>query len=292
LYGCFALLLAGCGPVVGEGALQVVVEAEGTITGGIPAATANAQGGFADGWSLVYERYYIDLGSVHIAATQSDTVAIPSDAAQGDRVFDLTHPGTHPFFTVTNVPAHRYDQVSYRSVPASATTTFEDTIPPADQAAMIGASTWITAVATRGSESIRIDWRFTNAFEYHDCEGPPDIPGLGTVVASGGTSTLRFTIHGDHWFWQMLGVDGSPVRFDPIAHADTNTYPYRGNGDGESSLDELSAVLLADVPPADGEFNPEGRPISTIADYMRWTTGTNGHIDGDGVCASRVLSMP
>jgi hypothetical protein len=282
---------SGCGGVAPtSGTLSVFVEAEDTITNGIPAASGTGEG-FADGWSLAYERFYVSVGAVQITATNEGSVTAPP-IATGDRVFDLRATGPHEFFTVTDVAARRYDQVSYRSAPVSSATTFEDTIPAADRDAMQGSSTWITAVATRGSERIRIDWKFREGFEFHDCEGPPNRPGLGTVVASGGTSTLHLSIHGDHWYWQTLGVEGSPVRFDPIAHADSTAGPYRGNADGEVTLDELAAVLLADVPAEDGVFDPAGRPVSTIAGFMRETTGTNGHIDGDGVCASRSVPAP
>ncbi|MEI8254240.1 MAG: hypothetical protein WCJ30_01060, partial [Deltaproteobacteria bacterium] len=286
-----AAIAPACGPgFEGAGSLEVRVHAEESITGGLPAAPP--AGGFEDGWSLVYERYLIDVGHVRIASSRGDAVAVPAAFSEGDRVFDLTSTAGHSMFLLSDTPALRYDRVSYRTVPASAATTFEDTVSSADRTAMLGASTWITAVATRGAERVRIDWRFTEAYEYHDCEGPPDRPGLGAVVSPGARTTLNLTIHGDHWFWQSLGVDGSPVRFDPIAHADTSLPPYRGNGDGETSRDELAAVLLADVPVADGEFNPAGRPVSTLGDFMRWTTGTNGHIDGDGVCVSRTLVAP
>ncbi len=286
-----AMAIAACGPgFEGTGSLEVRVDAEEAITGGLSAAPP--AGGFTDGWSIAYERYLVDVGHVRIASSRGDTVAVPVAFSEGDRVFDLTSTSAHPMFLVTDALAARYDRVSYRSVAATATTTFEDTIPPGDRAAMVGASTWITAVATRGAERVRIDWRFADSYEYHDCEGPPDRPGLGVVVSPGARTALHLTIHGDHWFWQSLGVDGSSVRFDPIAHADTARSPYRGNGDGVTTLDELDAVLLADVPAADGEFNPEGRPVSTLADFMRWTAGTNGHIDGDGVCVSRALPTP
>lgn len=289
----FASLGAGCSGVGATGGTLVVsVEAESTVLGGIPAASAQNGGeGFADGWSLAYERFYVSIGAVRVAASAGDAVTVPADA-QGDRVFDLRASGPHVLFSADDVAAHRYDQVSFRSVPAGAATTFEDTIPSDDRAAMNGVSTWITATATRGTERIRIDWKFDRGFEYRDCEGPTDRPGLGTVVASGGTTSLRITIHGDHWYWQALGVEGSPTRFDAIAHADGNTLPYRGNGDGETTLDELGVVLLADIPATDGTYDPAGRPVTTLADFMRWTTGTNGHIDGDGVCASRSASVP
>lgn len=286
-----ACIVAACGPgLEGTGSLEVVVEAEGSITGGIAAAPPT--GGFADGWSIAYERFLVNVGHVSIAASQGLAAVVPAVWADGDRVFDLTSTTAHTMFLVNDTPATRYDRVSFRSVPTSAGTTFEDSISPGDRAAMLGASTWITVVAARGAERVRIDWRFADAFEYHDCEGPPDRPGSGTVVSPGARTTLRLTFHGDHWFWQSLGVEGSTVRFDPIAHADTAVPPYHGNGDGETTLEELAEVLLADVPAADGEFNPEGRPVSTLADFMRWTSGTNGHIDGDGVCVARTLPTP
>ena len=55
------------------------------------------------------------------------------------------------------------------------------------------------------------------------------------------------------------------------------------------TLLELDAVSLVDVPARDGTFNPAGRPVTTLGDFMRASTGTNGHIDGDGICQSRPL---
>jgi hypothetical protein len=286
LFVLLSSALASCG-AGGSGTLNVVVEAEDTITDGIPASTAVGTTGFADGWTLRYEFFYVDVGRVAIADAQNNRVEVPTTFAGGDRVFDLRAAPTTAMFTVTDVPPRRYDRVSYRSVPVSATTTFADGIPAEHRAMMQGYSMWFRATATKGTRTIRLNWMFRDGYEYADCAAPEGTPGLGVVVTQGGTTTARLTIHGDHWYWQTLGMEGSPTRFDPIANADTTTGPYRGDGDGETTLAELDAVTLADVPPADGTFDPAGRPVTTLGDYMRATTGTLGHLDGDGVCASR-----
>jgi hypothetical protein len=284
------LAMAGCGGTeAGGGTLRVLVEAEDTITQGIPARMGSGEG-FEDGWSLQYEFFYVNIGRVTIADAMGHQVNVPTSFATGERVFDLKAASQSELFTVMNVPARRYDRVSYRTPPVSATTSFADGIPADRRAAMMGFSTWIRATATKpGRTPVTIDWKFAEGYQYRDCEGPADRPGLGTVVAEGGTTTLRLTIHGDHWYWQTLGAEGSPTRFDPIANADTSTAPYRGNGDGLTTLEELDMVDLASVPAPDGHFNPSGRPVTTLGAYMRATTGTNGHIDGDGVCGSSRL---
>lgn len=277
--------LSACAP--SEGTLRVLVEAEDTIVNGIPAQMGSSSEGFEDGWSLTFERFYVNVGQVTIADSQGHQVSVPMAFASGDRVFDLKRSPQTELFTVTRVPARRYERVSYLSLPAGPTTNM-DAVPAEDRPGMMGVSTWITAVARKpGRRDIRIDWKFTDGWEYFDCQGPEDRPGPGTVIAEGGTTTLRITMHGDHWFWQRFAQEGSPTRFDPIANADTMMGPYRGNNDGQTTLEELDMVPIALVPPADGAFNVGGRDITTLGEYMRASTGTNGHIDGDGVCRSR-----
>ena len=185
--------------------------------------------------------------------------------------------------------ARRYSQVGFRNAAASAATRFSQSIPMADRAAMMGVSTWVTGVATRAGRTVRFDWQFREGWEYSGCEGPASRPGPGTVVREGGVTPLRISIHGEHYYWQSLGESGAS-RFDVIANADTANAPYQGNGDGLVTLDELDRVGLASIPAADGQFTPNGRPVTTLGDFMRWTTGTNAHIDGDGVCRGRRIT--
>jgi hypothetical protein len=278
------LVTAACAP--GTGGLQLVAEGEATITSGIAARTTPGGDGFEDGWSLQYERFYVSIGGITVRDQTGAQVALPG-AANGDRVLDLRRSVPGVLAEAPMAAARRYDRVGYFTRPVTSATTFVETIPSADRDAMRGVSTWITATATRGARRVRIDWQFREAWEFYDCQRPEGMAGEGVVVREGPTTTLRVSVHGDHWYWQTLGAEGSATRFDPIANADTMAGPYRGNGDGEVTLDELAAVSLADVPAVDGAFNPSGRPVSNLADYMRQTTGTIGHIDGDGVCRSR-----
>jgi hypothetical protein len=262
----------------------VVVDAEEAITQGIPAREGASREGFADGWALTYTRFWVTLGRVELAASDGARVAVPAAWASGSRVVDL-RAGVQEAFTVQGVAPRRYDLVGYQSLPADGATEYPPGATQEDRRAMAGHSTWIEARATRGMRTVRLSWRFSEGWRYRACEGPETRPGRGAVVASGGSTVLALSIHGDHWWWQTLGQEGSPVRFDPIANADTAMAPYQGNGDGEVTLEECDRVGLALVPPADGVFNPLGR-ATTLGAYLRQSTGTNGHIDGDGVCAA------
>lgn len=291
LLAAAAALLGACGDdgASGTGTLTVVVEAEDAIVEGIPARAMGGGEGFSDGWSLTYQHLYVNVGQVALADAAGNRVAVPMDAAGGSRIYDLARGTTQEFFTVGGVPARRYDRVSYRSAPVDASAGLGPGVTADVRTTMAGASTWLQATATKGGRTIRLDWRFREGWQYSECQGPETRPGAGFVVASGGTTTLRLSLHGDHWYWQTLGQEGSPTRFDPIANADTMAAPYRGNGDNAVTLEELDLVNLADVPTVDGVFNPAGRPVTTLGAYMRASTGTNGHIDGDGVCSSRAL---
>ncbi|MBI5515717.1 MAG: hypothetical protein HY909_18185 [Deltaproteobacteria bacterium] len=279
-------LAAGCGVGPGQapGTLRVVLEAEETITQGIPARVGTSGEGVQDGWALTYTRFWVVLGRVELSSAAGARVVVPTAWATGSRVVDL-RAGTQDAFTVQGVAPARYDRVSYESRPADASTEYPAGASMADRQAMLGSSTWIEVTATRGARSVRLSWRFSEGWRYSDCEGPETRPGRGFVAASGGATVLALSIHGDHWWWQTLGQEGSPVRFDPIANADTAMAPYAGNGDGEVTLEECERVGLAQIPPADGVFNPLGR-ATTLGGFLRESTGTNGHIDGDGVCAA------
>lgn len=285
---CLGLLVAAAGCAPGEGTLQATMESEESIVDGIGPAVAGRPGGMADGWTLRYERFYINLGYFRVADEDGAAVAIPAEYAAGEQVYDLRNELGAVLFTVP-ATARRYGQVGFRNAATGAATRFSARIPMADRAAMMGVSTWVTGVATRSGRTVRFDWQFREGWEYSGCEGPASRPGPGTVVREGGVTPLRISIHGEHYFWQSLGESGAS-RFDVIANADTNTAPYQGNGDGLVTLDELDRVGLASIPAADGQFTPNGRPVTTLGDFMRWTTGTNAHIDGDGVCRGRRIT--
>ncbi len=282
------LLASGAGCAPGEGTLQATLESEESIVDGIGAAVAGRPGGITDGWTVRYERFYMNLGHFRVADEDGAAVAVGPEQASGEQVYDLRgEVGTVLF--VAPAEARRFGQVGFRSAPAGATTRFSAAIPMADRAAMMGVSTWVTGVATREGRTVRFDWQFREGWEYSACEGPPSRPGPGTVVREGGVTPLRISIHGEHYFWQNLGESGAS-RFDAIARADTMDGPYRGDGDGIVTLAELDRVALASIPEADGRFAPNGRPVTTLGDFMRWTTGTNAHIDGDGVCRGRRIT--
>ncbi len=272
----------------GGGTLRVELEAEDTVTEGIgPAAMGSAQG-FADGWTLRFERFLVSIGGIAVADEGGAAMAVPASWASGHQVFDLRNGSGTELFTLPSVEARRYSRVSFESRVVGGETRFAERVSMTERVGMQGASLWLTAVATRGPRTVRIDWKFREGWGYRECQGPEGRPGAGTVVREGGVTPLRLTIHGDHWVWLNLGESGG-ARFDAIANADTMAAPYRGDGDGTVTLEELDRVPLASVPAADGSFNPNGRPVTTLGDFMRWSTGTLGHIDGDGVCGARRL---
>ena len=81
--------LMGCGDDAGS--VQVFVEAEASITGGLAAGMGEED--IADGWSVMYDEFLVTVGNVRAART--DTMAALGDASAF--VMDLKqHAGRQP----------------------------------------------------------------------------------------------------------------------------------------------------------------------------------------------------
>jgi hypothetical protein len=101
----------------------------------------------------------------------------------------------------------------------------------------------LTATATRGASTLRLDWSFRQRIRYRNCEIPVDgVPAQPLDFPSNANITFHIVMHPEVLWRDGIAPDSS-LRFDPIAAADTVS----GNGDGEITLDELGRIPLVDL---------------------------------------------
>lgn len=196
-----ALSLAGCGGLQ-PGTLQVAIYGEAFAEEGIPSAT------FADGWSVTFTRFSVNLGNVTVAAGHGS--AILNQAAY--RRYDLTQPsgGLGQEVALAPVPGAVYDHVAYRI----------------DGLQVAGS-------AEKDGVTKQFDWTFPTRTRYGACHIQARVDGT--------TARSVITIHTDHLFYDDLFAEEPDVALELLARADAN-------GDGAVTQAELAAFDLATQP--------------------------------------------
>lgn len=264
------IALSGCG---GTGSLTFTTWGEDYIEHGIPTDSPEATG-FVDGWSLTYTRFLVTLSAVTLAR-QSGEQGPVQDAP---RVADLVKPGPVDLFTFTDVPAEKWDRVSYVIAPAPASARAAGRIDASDVERMqtAGLSIFIEGHATDGASTKRFAWAFTTDTLYDECTNPDF--GEGVTVPTGGQDVVQLTVHGDHFWYDDLTSPEASLRFQAIADADADA-------DGEVTLAELDAVPLTFLPL--GRYGTgSARHVKTLKDFVTALGRTVGHFRGEGDCLS------
>lgn len=253
------------GPAQGDGAVALEVWGEEYIEEQIPTAE------FADGWSVTYDQFLVVLDGVSVGGA---TLEGPS------MVMDLTAPGPHSIGTLTGV-ADGTQSVGYSLVIASAETVAHAS---ADQAALDrmvadGLSVYAAGTATDGTTTKTFAWGFARTTRYFDCV---DVSGgqelVSVVVPDGGEAQAQLTIHGDHLFYDDLQSGDASLRFANYADADAD-------GDGDVTMAELDAVPLATIPSERGPYGVAASDVNDLGAYVRASTRTLGHFQGEGHCS-------
>ncbi|WP_437722461.1 hypothetical protein [Sorangium sp. So ce861] len=290
-------LIAGCGDDGGAGSgtgtVQIFVEPEDTIPEGLEPGTGEEN--IADGWKVTYDRFLVTIGNVRAARSDAqETLSDPS-------VFVLD---------LKNAPAARYVIAEFEGVSAVRWDRFGFDLPNAREGAKTLAPTTEDDVALmvengysvffEGSiekedgescppsgecvpaKEVRFSWGLSAGTSFDDCATEDDLPGFS--VPTGGAIAVKPTIHGDHWFFNNItaGVELTKRYAQYIADCDLD-------GDGETTIEELKEVKVADV--FGQEYNLSGAlgEIETAYDYVVAQARTLGDFQGDGECPRREL---
>jgi hypothetical protein len=269
------VVLTGCGdddPAVGsgDGTARFETWGEEYIEQGIPASELE------DGWSVTYSKFLVVIGDVYVA---DDELGSGGSLAQ-HRLLDLVTPGPHDLGETTGLVEGNWRRVSFRVAPMSVAA---ETHPSAsaDDAALMqagGYSVYVEGSATDGTVTHTFRWGFTDDTRYEDCvdvNGGQEVQGI--LVPDGAAVDVQLTIHGDHLFYDDLSSGDALLRFQNMADADADA-------DGEVTLAELDAVQLADLPAEAGPYGVGAGDVNTLGDFVRASTQTLGHFNGEGHC--------
>jgi len=191
-------LSVACG---GEGRWAVETWGEEYIEQEMPAEI------FADGCSVVYDRFEVNLSEISLLDGDS---AVVGEVPGG--TFDMTTPGPQAVGEV-EVPATFYSTARFVLSPGA------------------GAAVRASGTLSCGGSDATFDWSFQTSTTYL-CE-PADLS-----VPKSGSATTELTIHGDHLFYDGLEDPDAAVRGQAIFDADADA-------DGQVTLDELAAVPVA-----------------------------------------------
>jgi hypothetical protein len=280
----------------GMGSLQVFVEAEASITGGVDPGTGDEN--IADGWGVTYDEFLVTIGNVRAART--DTDATLSDASTF--VLDLKQvPANGYVITEMNAVSGTWYKFGFDMPSPTAETQVLAPTSAMDKDLLNqgGYSLYIAGAIENANgmscppgdpdpakcvaaPKITFRWGFPAATSFDDCATVDGTPGF--AIPSGGTAPVAITIHGDHWFFNNItaGVEIVTRYAQYIADCDLNH-------DGETTIDELKQVPAADVFPSP-KYNLSGSfsgPIKTAYDYVLAQARTIGDFQGDGECPTR-----
>lgn len=266
------MVLAGCGPGVGN--LSVTTWGEEYIEDRIPVDSADVTG-FVDGWSVKYERFLVVLGEFSLAKKTGEQGRKQEAAA----IVNLVKPGPVEVFSWKDVPAQKWDRVSYSIAPAKPSATGIGAIDAADVERMkTGAlSLYVEGTATKDAASKHFAWGFTTDTLYDECTNEDF--GDGVTVPTGGQEVVQLTVHGDHFFYDDLESPDAKLRFEALAQADANS-------DGDITLEELANVQLTSLPLGQYGTGSAGS-VKTLKDFVTALSRTVGHYRGEGECVSK-----
>lgn len=270
------LFAIGCGDgdntrESGAGSIAFTTWGEEFIEEEIP---ADDDGGFVDGWRVVYDKFLVNIGGIRVADGNEVGAEHP-----GFKLFDHTVPGVKSVVTFDDVPAKSWPDVSYEIRRVTSDVELGPDVSEDDRALMEerGYSVYVEGAAFRGEEVKRFAWGFDRETHYSACRGEEDgVEREGLVVKRSAEVTIELTIHGDHPFYDRLraasGVE-TALRFDAIAEADLDD-------DGEVTLEELDEAVL-DVT----RYDPSPFGATTLGEFVSELIRTIGHYRGEGECS-------
>ena len=133
-----------------------------------------------------------------------------------------------------------------------------------------------------------------------------DLSRRGIQVKPSGNTVAQITLHVDHLFWDKLTIEGTPLRFDPVAAWATAANSNAATPLDLSSLDKPLSTTFADGTPlpdrapyqnvpggyTSDQSNPaqvvlETSGVSTVknlADFLAFSNQSEMHLNADGLC--------
>ncbi len=292
-----------------RGTVSVILEAEDTITEGLPAgATGEA---IQDGWSVSFDRYLVAIGDIDVHLATDEAVEAEAPEVFVVDLAQVPESGL-PLWTLSGLEPGRWE-LNYAQRGAADGATRHESVAEGDFDEMVaGDWTYLVAgamsradgqscppasLATPGAavtngntnadgdpcyDRASITFRFGVAAEtaFGPCE-IDEVPGF--AVTDGSTTTVAATIHGDHLFFNGFpeGAEGGVMRLAQwLADCDLDL-------DGEVTREELEQIAPADLAELDSRFQLGGSPLTpldTMWTYVAAQLKTQGHFQGEGEC--------
>jgi len=244
------------------GTLVAAIYGEEFIEEGLPASV------FSDGWSVKFDKFLVSVGEM----SWGKEAGVPLLSAAAFHSFDLVSPsaGMGQTITIGTVPEGKYPAVSYRLAPPPAGAMAGNaTVSDKALLSQEGYAVYVVGTATKGAQSMKLDWGIDADVRFGNCESTAEIAGSGRSV---------ITIHADHLFYDDLTSEEPNVTFDLMSTADANA-------DGTITLAELTAVDITTLPNYQvGSKRLGAKTIENLGDFVRYLVTTVGHIDGEGHC--------
>lgn len=274
------------------GSLNVLLEAEDTITDGLQAGSEVEN--IEDGWSVTFAKYIAVVGGidVHLATDEQ----VEAEASEFFAVDLTTVPENGlPLWTLPGLQAGDWAFNYALGGAAGEGVERHQSVSEEDFALMqTGDLTYLIegTMTKEGGESCApaadpcqanatIGFRF--AEQAKTVFGPCEFDGqAGFTMPEGSSQNVGATLHGDHVFFNGFpeGDEGGVTRLAQwVADSDTNV-------DGTVTAEELEALTPADMP-AMADYELGGAPITidTLHDYVVAQLKTQGHYQGEGACA-------
>lgn len=282
-------LVAGCGSDGGSsgrnGNLSVLLEAEESIPGGLPAGTEDES--IRDGFDIDFSKYVISVGLV--AMSQLD--GTNRQSSNTVVVADFTRLGTTPpaLTAFNDIATGQYTEFGFQT-PRPEPSAINLNAEEADFDSMV-ANGWSYIVAgtiTRVEDGATKDFLIEADVPsvYTACAVEDLEPGVNVST----NSSVDITIHGDHLFFNGFPEEEGNVFRQARWLWDVEDTDEDGvitRTDFEAATDIGS--LFPSPPAGNYELTGGPLPIHDAWDFVRAQLGTQGHIFGEGECEWRPL---
>lgn len=282
LLALLCLVVGACGDdASGQASLRVEISGEEASRSGFPVGSGDDEIAFADGWTLEFAKVLVALSDFRLQTRDGDDAQLVAGAVIAD-----LHQGEPRLWNFTEVPAQRWDRVSYRYTPPTSKVAKANDIDDEDVERMIdeGYSLYIEATAKKGDKSVPLRFGFDFEVEMTQCEDGRDGTD-GIVVANNALNTAQITVHLDHLFFDSYATDDAELRFDAMAAVAPASDPLTLSD--LAKQDNLSDLQGADGKPLELAYDPGSAfdPVpKTLEDYVIDAATTTGHWNGEGHC--------
>ena len=269
------------GAADGKGAVTFTTWGEEFIEQEIPPKDDDGEVIVEDGWTIKFSKFLVVISEVNVGEEGKE----PAAKLATPKLFDMHVPGPKPVVAFTDLPGKPYTNVGFAIAPQAAVAELGEGVTEADKQLMIqnGYSVYVAGSFLKDGATKTFAWGFSTNTLYDRCKA--EISGKetdGVVVTNGGNDAVELTIHGDHLFYDDLQSPDAKIRVDNIANADAD-------GDGEVTLEELSAVELADRTKITAGTYGTGTAsnINDLRAFHEALARNIGHFRGEGECTAR-----